>query len=128
MTLLAQNAAQLSEIEAAHLSDIGVSVRQAPVQDIAVTDRDLRITLADGESLQFDTLYAALGTSANSGLARMAGAELSDSGCILVDEHQQTTISGIFAAGDMVEGLDQIAVASGQAAKAAPAIHNRLSG
>ena len=128
VTLLAQNAAQLSEIEAAHLSDIGVSVRQAPVQEIAVTDRDLRITLADGESLQFDTLYAALGTSANSGLARMAGAELSDSGCILVDEHQQTTISGIFAAGDMVEGLDQIAVASGQAAKAATAIHNRLSG
>lgn len=127
VTLLAQNAAQLSEIEALHLSEIGVSVRSAPVQEIAVEDRDLRITLADGESLQFDTLYAALGTSANCGLARMAGAELSASGCILVDEHQQTTISGIFAAGDMVEGLDQIAVASGQAAKAATAIHNRLA-
>ncbi|MEW6629222.1 MAG: FAD-dependent oxidoreductase, partial [Pseudomonadota bacterium] len=55
------------------------------------------------------------------------GAELSASGCIIVDEHQQTTIDRLFAAGDIVEGLDQIAVAAGQAAKAATAIHNRLS-
>ena len=38
------------------------------------------------------------------------------------------TVGGLFAAGDMVEGLDQIAVAAGQAAKAATAIHNLLSG
>src|SRR3546814_990759 len=74
--------------------------------------------------MQFDTLYVALGTSANSKLARMVGANLSDSACIVVDEHQQTTISGLFAAGDIVEGLDQIAVASGQAAKAATAIRS----
>src|SRR3546814_20126646 len=69
-----------------------------------------------------------LGTSAHSELARMAGAELAPSGCIVVDEHQQTTISGMFAAGDMVEGLDQIAVAAGQAGRAAPPTHTRLSG
>lgn len=34
-------------------------------------------------------------------------------GRFFVDEHQQTTISGMFAASDMVEGLDQIAVAAG---------------
>lgn len=58
----------------------------------------------------------------------MAGAGLSRGGGIVVDAHQQTTVGGLFAAGDMVEGLDQIAVAAGQAAKAATAIHNLLSG
>ena len=82
--------------------------------------------LSDGQSLSFDTLYVALGSSGRSELARVAGASLSASGCIIVDDHQRTSISGLFAAGDVVEGLDQIAVAAGQAAKAATAIHNLL--
>jgi thioredoxin reductase (NADPH) len=61
-------------------------------------------------------------------LARTWPVKLDPAGCIVVDEHQQTTVSGLFAAGDMVEGLDQIAVAAGQAIKAAAAIHNLLSG
>ena len=61
-------------------------------------------------------------------ISHMAGAKLDQAGCIVVDEHQQTMVSGLFAAGDMVEGLDQIAVAAGQAAKAATAIHNLLPG
>src|SRR3546814_9299879 len=93
-------------------------VERSPVSDLSVNEKDLLVHLADGRSLQLDTLYVALGTSAHSELARMAGAELAPSGCIVVDEHQQTTISGMFAAGDMVEGLDQIAVAAGQAARA----------
>lgn len=128
VTLLTQDASQLSEAESANLTQSGIIVKQMPVRDFSVNTHHLSVTLADGQHLQFDTLYVALGTSANSKLARTVGAELSASACIVVDEHQQTTISGLFAAGDMVEGLDQIAVASGQAAKAATAIHNRLSG
>ena len=37
-----------------------------------------------------------------------------------------TDVSGLYAAGDVVQGLDQISVACGQAAIAATAIHNRL--
>jgi len=128
VTLLAQDASELSQADEANLTRNAISVERAPVSDFSVNENDLLVHLADGRSLQFDTLYVALGTSARSELARMAGAELGPSGCIVVDEHQQTTIAGMFAAGDMVEGLDQIAVAAGQAAKAATAIHNRLSG
>ena len=35
---------------------------------------------------------------------------------------------GLYVAGDVVEGLAQVAVAEGHAAVAATAIHNRLSG
>jgi thioredoxin reductase (NADPH) len=41
-----------------------------------------------------------------------------------VDEHNQTTVKGLYAAGDVVRGLDQIAVALGEAAVAATHIHN----
>jgi thioredoxin reductase (NADPH) len=128
VTLLAQDASELSQADEANLVRNAIRVERAPVSDLSVNEKDLLVHLADGRSLQLDTLYVALGTSAHSELARMAGAELAPSGCIVVDEHQQTTISGMFAAGDMVEGLDQIAVAAGQAARAATTIHNRLSG
>jgi thioredoxin reductase len=44
----------------------------------------------------------------------------------VVAKHQETSVSGLYAAGDLVRGLNQISVASGEAAIAATAIHNRL--
>jgi thioredoxin reductase (NADPH) len=42
-----------------------------------------------------------------------------------VDDHSQTTVRGLYAAGDVVRGLDQIVVGMGHAAIAATHIHNR---
>jgi thioredoxin reductase (NADPH) len=44
----------------------------------------------------------------------------------LVNEHQLTSVEGLYAAGDVVRGLNQISVADGEAAIAATAIHNAL--
>ena len=54
------------------------------------------------------------------------GAQCADNDELLVDAHQQTSVDGLYAAGDVVIGLNQIAVAMGHAAIAATAIHNRL--
>ncbi|GAA3277326.1 hypothetical protein GCM10020258_60310 [Sphingomonas yabuuchiae] len=59
-------------------------------------------------------------------MARQAGAKVGSDGSIVTDAHQQTDVPGLFAAGDVVEGLDQISVATGHGAKAATAIHNLL--
>lgn len=128
VTLLAQDGAQLSAAEDVNLARADIAVERAAVRGLSIDEKNLLAHLTDGQLLQFDTLYVALGTSPRAELARMAGAELTPASCIVVDEHQQTTVGGLFAAGDMVEGLDQIAVAAGQAAKAATAIHNLLSG
>lgn len=86
-----------------------------------------RIGLGGANGVQwFDTLYAALGSAARSELARAAGADLTPNGCIKVDAHLETSVPGLFAAGDVVEGLDQISVAMGHAAIAATRIHNSL--
>lgn len=58
----------------------------------------------------------------------MMGATLPDDGRILSLAHQQTSIEGLFAAGDIVRGLNQMNVAMGEAAIAATGIHNMLRG
>lgn len=78
-----------------------------------------------GEEHRFDVLYSALGLRYRSELATALGAQSDRSGALSVDEHSQTTVSGLYAAGDVAHGLDQIAVALGQAAIAATDIHNR---
>jgi thioredoxin reductase (NADPH) len=45
-----------------------------------------------------------------------------------VDAHQQTSVPGLYAAGDLVRGLNQISTAEGEGAIAATHIHNRLRG
>jgi thioredoxin reductase (NADPH) len=76
----------------------------------------------------FDHLYLALGCEMQAGLAVGCGATCDDVGNLIVDAHQMTSVEGLYAAGDVVRGLNQIAVATGEAAIAATAIHNRLRG
>ena len=53
-------------------------------------------------------------------------AALGEDGRMVVDDHQETTVPGLYAAGDVVRGLNQLTVASAEAAVAATAIHNRF--
>ena len=43
-------------------------------------------------------------------------------------EHQETSVPGLYAAGDVVRGLNQISTAEGEGAIAATDVHNRLRG
>jgi thioredoxin reductase (NADPH) len=56
----------------------------------------------------------------------MAGAKLSGDECIVVDRHMRTSVRGLYAAGDVVIGLDQISHAMGQGGVAATTIRNDL--
>ena len=103
-----------------------IAVPDAPLRDLALSETQVLVTLATGRQLSFDTLYVALGTSARSGLATLMGAGLTENFHIRVDAQQCTSVDGVYAVGDVTEGLDQIAVAMGQAAIAATAIHNTL--
>lgn len=80
----------------------------------------------DGNEGRFDTVYPVLGCDAQSQLATALGARVDDNQELVVDPHLQTTVDGLYAVGDVVNALNQISVAVGQAAIAATAIHNRL--
>lgn len=58
-----------------------------------------------------DGVFVALGTAGSFEIARQMGAELTDKGHIKVDEKMESTIPGLFAAGDCTGGLLQVAKA-----------------
>ena len=100
-------------------------------QGIEVVRTDVeRITLGETqvtvEGRAFDHLYLALGCKPQSDLVRHLAAAHDVDGNLVVDAHQQTSVDGLYAAGDVVRGLNQIAIAAAEAALAATAIHNRL--
>lgn len=117
---------ELDSEERLRIDRAGLRMVHEPVVRLAYGDDGLHMHYEGGAQERFDVVYAALGTMVNSGLARLLGAQATDEGCLIVDGHQQTLVDGLYAAGDIVAGLNQITVAMGQAAVAATAIHNRL--
>jgi thioredoxin reductase (NADPH) len=96
-----------------------------PATDFAISKDGIACRTADGLML-FDAIYPALGAEIHSSLAVAVGADAREGGCLIVDDHARTSVEGLYAAGDVVLGLDQISGAMGQAALAATTIRNDL--
>ncbi|HEX2802979.1 MAG TPA: NAD(P)/FAD-dependent oxidoreductase [Sphingomicrobium sp.] len=97
-----------------------------PARAVAISDGCIVVETAEGTHT-FDSVYPALGSDPHVLLADQAGAKLAGNGCVATDEHQRTSVPGLYAAGDIVIGLDQISHAMGQAGVAATAIRNDLA-
>jgi thioredoxin reductase (NADPH) len=98
----------------------------SPARSFSVVGSGVSVVLEDGQVRTFDVLYPVLGCRVHSDLATALGATSNSIGCLVVDDKQETTVDGLYAAGDVVSDLHQIVVAEGHAAIAATAIHNRL--
>jgi thioredoxin reductase (NADPH) len=116
---------QLKPDQQATLDEHGIKVIEAAVETLDLQGDRIAALNVDGQEHRFDVLYSALGLKYRSDLAISLGAEHDPSGGLIVDTHCQTTVKGLYAAGDIVRGLDQIVVAMGHAALAAIHIHNR---
>jgi len=108
------------------LEEAGVAIVAGPCDGYAIHEDRLTVQTGEGR-LAFDSVYPALGLHMRSELAVEAGAKATDDGCLVVDDHLETTVPGLFGAGDVVIGLDQISHAMGQAGVAATAIRNHLA-
>jgi thioredoxin reductase (NADPH) len=120
-------AAALPDAERAALAAAGVALIEAPIESVALDQKRISaICFGPDRAETFDCLYAALGVVPRNDLAVKAGARLDDSGRLLVSDHQETSLPGLYAAGDVVRGLNQISTAEGEGAIAATHIHNAL--
>ena len=118
---------KLTDDEMRRATEAGITLVQAAATSLTIAADQIRsMTMEDGNIFSFDTIYSALGTKPRSETARQIGVDMSEEGCLITTEHQQTSVEGVFAAGDVVKGLSQISVAMGEAAVAATAIHNAL--
>ncbi len=100
----------------------------APVTETRLHGEGVELVLADGSAHAFDVIYAAAGSRPALDLAVALGARCDERGGIVVDDHCRSSVPGLYAAGEVVSALDQIAVAFGHAAIAATAIHNGCNG
>lgn len=116
-------------IEESHriaLEGAGVKLVNGPCHPLRITGETIVVPTPEGE-LAFDTIYPALGSLIRSDLALDLGAKANAQGCIEIDAHQRTSVAGLYAAGDVTRGLDQISHAMGQAGVAATTIRNDLA-
>ena len=99
---------------------------EVPVRTEAILgeERVTGVQLKDGGTLEVSGVFVALGVAGSTALARKLGAEVNGSR-IVVDDHMQTSLPGLYAAGDCTGGLLQVAkavyegaVAGTEAAKA----------
>jgi thioredoxin reductase (NADPH) len=126
VTLIAPDEAmRLKAEDQQKLKGAGIECVDGPTQAVAIPDGRIVVDTAEGH-YTFDTIYAALGSDTHTQLAEMAGAELSGDSCIKVDRHQRTSVPRLYAAGDVVLGLDQISHAMGEGGVAATTIRNDL--
>lgn len=127
VTFIHVGAEPLPKALAADLHKAGVDIIESAVPAVEIQKR--RITAFDfgeGEKRSFDVVYSALGVTPRAQLAVQAGAKLDDSGRLIVGSHQETSVPGLYAAGDVVRGLNQISTAEGEGAIAATDVHNSL--
>lgn len=127
ITLLTLGENTLSGKKLNDLNKAGIKLLTDPIHKAELEKNEIsKITLQNGKVYQFDTVYSALGAIVNSSFAVQLGAKNINQ-YLLVDDHQETSVAGLFAVGDLVLGLNQICVATAQGALAATQIHNSLN-
>jgi len=110
------------------LADAGITLVDEPIVEITLDERKRALARTQsGKLREYDVIYPSLGARPRSELAARLGARLSESGEIVVDAHQRTSVPNLYAAGDVVDALNQISVGMGQAAIAATDMHNQLA-
>ena len=107
------------------LKDARIDCVDGPAQAVAISSECIVVDTAEGH-YSFDSIYPALGSDTHTQLGEMAGAKLAGDSCFLCDAHQRTSVPGLYAAGDVVHGLDQISHAMGEGGVAATTIRNDL--
>ncbi|MBO1703195.1 NAD(P)/FAD-dependent oxidoreductase [Eubacterium callanderi] len=90
-----------AEIIEAHLTSQGMVLKlETSITDIG----DMEVTLSDGELLPYDILILAVGTRPEMSLVEQAGGKVERG--IVTDDHQQTSLKDIYAAGDCTQSYD----------------------
>jgi thioredoxin reductase (NADPH) len=116
---------ETNEVRCTQLKAAGVRVVHAAWPQLEIRESALHLR-ASGGPMTFDVVYSALGCTPLDRLASSLGADLDGNDALVVNQQQQTSVAGLYAAGDVVRGLNQIIVAAAEGAVAATDIHNQL--
>jgi thioredoxin reductase len=120
-----------------HLSDYGqqrlrqhkIGLRQEPVKGLVGGPGGMLrcVEFEDGSYLERTALFLHAPQEQRSNLAAETGARITSKGAVWVDKNQQTSVPGLYAAGDTVPGQQQALIAAGEGSKVAICLNEALT-
>jgi thioredoxin reductase len=117
----------LSPEAAAALERFDIPVRTDVIERFEQTDGCLRtIAYHGGDADDVDAVFFHIACGPGSTLAADLGCEMDDDGILSVDAEMETTVPGIYAAGDITPGSRLALRAAAEGARAAVGIHKSL--
>ncbi|MFN7948935.1 MAG: NAD(P)/FAD-dependent oxidoreductase [Blastocatellia bacterium] len=120
----------LTDEHRARLASFNIPVtdrRIARLEGNTETGQLERVCFTDGSTLECDALFFNLGTEPASNLHTMLGCRLDrECGLVWIDEKQQTSVPGVYAAGDLTPRSQLAVVAAAEGAMAGIQIHKSL--
>ena len=120
----------LSEEHRVRLAAFGIPIlnhRIARLEGSHAKGQIERVRFENGGALDCDALFFNLGVEPSSKLHEMLGCRLDqESGLVWVDAEQQTSVAGVYAAGDLTPRSQLAVVAAAEGAMAAIHIHKSL--
>ncbi|MBC7912195.1 MAG: NAD(P)/FAD-dependent oxidoreductase, partial [Pyrinomonadaceae bacterium] len=124
------DAGDMTEEHQAKLSRFNITVTHQSIASLEgdkETNQLRRICFDDGEMLDCDALFFNLGVEPASDLHKMLKCKLDEEcGLVWVDEERQTSVRGVYAAGDLTPRSQLAVVAAAEGAMAAIHIHKSL--
>jgi thioredoxin reductase (NADPH) len=116
-----------SRLTAAHadaLARRGVAIHRAPVQDYRHAEGQIERLGLEGAEVACDMVFVSAPKRPRAALARRLGARADERGYLAVDDDGRTTVTGIYAAGDVTaEHAHQVSAAVDGGAIAATAVN-----
>ena len=129
LTLLTDGG-EISSADRAKLAELGVGLRTDAVLRLEgdkSTKQLQRVLFGEGEPLECDALFFSLGTELATDFHETLGCRLDpECGLLWVDDTQQTSVNGVYAAGDLTPQSQLAVVAAAEGAMAAIHIHRSL--
>lgn len=105
----------------------GIGLNTRAITRIAGTDGVLdRVEYHDGSSERFDALFFHVACGPGSTMPQEMGCETDDEGIVKVDNDFETTVPGVYAAGDLTPGSRLVIRAAYEGTRAAVGIHKSL--
>ena len=121
---------EISNDDRAKLAKLDVAIRADAVVALegdASTKQLQRVVFAEGEPLECDALFFNLGTELATNFHETLACRLDpECGLLWVDETQQTSVEGVYGAGDITPNSQLAVVAAAEGAMAAIQIHRSL--
>lgn len=115
---------------AAQLAQRGVAIEPAPIAELLGAEQSLSaLRLAEGREAAIDALFVASRTRLNSALAEQLGCAIDDGPLgpvIRTDDSRQTTVAGVYAAGDIARPMHNATWAASDGVTAGASAHQAL--